>query len=134
MPQYLFLWYSSSVYELCWFWFSSDLANPILQNVGPQPIYLMSLNGYLGSSSPFVFAYTDRYASFKTMEDELHGLCVMASSPSVFALQRSFSASPQGPLLVLSFLEIPTNYMDQVTATSSTISAYGCWMDLLFRL
>lgn len=107
----------------------ADLANPILQNVGPQPIYQYELNGALVSSTPQVFGYTDRYATFKTMEDELHGLVRDGSSLQSFALQRGFTGSPT---INSAFLEIPTSYMDQVTATSNTISNYGCWMDCYF--
>lgn len=109
----------------------SDLANPILQNVGPQPIYGYELDGDIVAVSPSVFGYTDRYASFKTMEDELHGLVRDGQSLQSFALQRTFSFS-SGPQINSSFLEIPTSFMDQVTATSSTISNYGCWMDCYF--
>lgn len=106
----------------------SDLANPILQNVGPQPIYQYELNGAPSSS---VFAYTDRYASFKTMEDELHGLVRDGQTLESFALQRSI-ASTATPTISSSFLEIPTNYMDQVTVVDSQISSFGCWMDCYF--
>lgn len=108
----------------------ADLANPILQNVGPQPIYRYELNGS-GASALSVFGYTDRYATFKTMEDELHGLVRDGASLQSFALQRSF-ASNSTPQITSSFLEIPTNYMDQVTAVSSTISNFGVWMDCYF--
>lgn len=106
----------------------ADLANPILQNVGPQPIYMYELNGAIVSTNP-VFGYTDRYATFKTMEDELHGLVRDGQSLQSFALQRSFVGTPY---INSSFLEIPTDYMDQVTATNATISNYGCWMDCYF--
>lgn len=105
----------------------SDLANPILQNVGPQPIYQYELHG--ATAYNLVFGYTDRYATFKTMEDELHGLVRDGSSLQSFALQRSFSSTAS---INSAFLEIPTNYMDQVTAVSSTISTYGVWMDCYF--
>lgn len=107
----------------------ADLANPILQNVGPQPIYQYELNGALVTATPQVFGYTDRYATFKTMEDELHGLVRDGSSLQSFALQRGFTGTPT---INSAFLEIPTNYMDQVTATSATISNFGCWMDCYF--
>lgn len=107
----------------------SDLANPILQNVGPQPIYEYELNGYMSNS---VFGYTDRYATFKTMEDELHGLVRDGQSLQSFALQRTFIGGPQGPQISAAFLEIPTDYMDQVTATNAKISQYGCWIDCYF--
>lgn len=108
----------------------ADLANPILQNVGPQPIYQCELNGFIASTQR-IFGYTDRYATFKTMEDELHGLLRDGSSLQAFALQRGFSGSST-PQINSSFLEIPTNYMDQVTAVSSSISTYGVWMDCYF--
>ena len=63
------------------------------------------------------------------MEDELHGLVRDGSSLQSFALQRSFTGSPQ---INSAFLEIPTDYMDQVTSVNSTISTYGCWMDCYF--
>lgn len=107
----------------------ADLANPILQNVGPQPIYEYELNGYYSSN---VFGYTDRYATFKTMDDELHGLVRDGQSLESFALQRTFIGGPSGPQIGSNFLEIPTDYMDQVTAQSARISQYGCWIDCYF--
>lgn len=107
----------------------SDLANPILQNVGPQPIYQYELNGALVTSTPAVFAYTDRYATFKTMDDELHGLVRDGYSLQSFALQRSFVGSPS---INSQFLQIPTDFMDQVTVVNADVSRFGCWMDCYF--
>lgn len=106
----------------------TDMANPILQNVGPEPIWEVELTG---ENPTTVFGYTDRYASFKTMEDELHGILRDGSSLQAFALQRSF-ASGSAPKINSAFLEIPTNYMDQVTAVSQDISRYGYWLDTYF--
>ena len=106
----------------------TDMANPILQNVGPEPIWEAELTG---SNPTTVFGYTDRYASFKTMEDELHGILRDGSSLQAFALQRSFAVG-SSPKINSSFLEIPTNYMDQVTAVSQDISTYGYWLDTYF--
>lgn len=106
----------------------SDLANPILQNVGPQPIYEIELTG---ANPTNVFGYTDRYAEFKTMEDELHGIVRDGSSLQAFALQRSF-AGGSAPTINNSFLQIPTNYMDQVTSVAGTLSTYGYWLDTYF--
>lgn len=106
----------------------TDLANPILQNVGPQPIDESELTGEnIGS----VFGYTDRYAEFKTMEDELHGIVRDGESLEAFALQRSF-VSGSTPKINSSFLEIPTSYMDQVTAVTGDLSNYGYWLDAYF--
>lgn len=107
----------------------ADLANPILQNVGPQPIFQNELTGT--GSNAYIFGYTDRYASFKTMEDELHGILRDGNSLEAFALQRSF-APGAGPTINNSFLQIPTNYLDQVAAVSTFISNYGYWADCYF--
>lgn len=109
----------------------SDLANPILQNVGPQPIYEYELNGAISASNNAIFGYTDRFAEFKTMEDELHGILRDGNSLQSFALQRSFDPANTYQISD-SFLQIPTDYMDQVTATTADISTYGCWIDCYF--
>lgn len=105
----------------------SDMANPILQNVGPQPIYGRELTG----DQQEVFGYTDRYAEFKTKQDTLHGLLRDGQSLQSFALQRSFELGSDVSINS-DFLEIPTNYLDQVSAVSSSISDYGYWMDCYF--
>lgn len=113
----------------------SDMANPILQNVGPQPIYNKELTGFTGPTwnvNDEIFGYTDRYAEFKTKQDTLHGLVRDGQSLAAFALQRSFSAGGNPIHINSSFLEIPTNYMDQVTAVKEWISEYGYWLDTYF--
>ena len=51
----------------------ADMANPILQNIGNEPIFCNELTDQpLGGQA--VFGYTDRYSSFMTKQDELHGL------------------------------------------------------------
>lgn len=107
----------------------TDMANPILQSMGPQPIFQAELSGSTNFTS--VFGYTDKYASFKTMEDELHGLVRDGGSLQSFALQRSFSTSAS-PQINSSFLKIPTNYMDQVTMINANISNFGYWLDSYF--
>lgn len=121
----------------------SDMANPILQNVGPQPIYLYELdpNNLFGApyGSDAVFGYVDRFADWMTKHDELHGLIRDGEDLEAFALQRYFNSDtdPDTPGDVTHnfvginnrFLQIPTNYMDQVTAVSSDISTYGVWVD-----
>lgn len=107
----------------------TDLANPILQNVGNQPIFQWELSSskYGGSS---VFGYTDRYADFKYKNDELHGLLRDGEDLSAFALQRNFSADA---VIGTQFLKIPVDYLDQVAAVTDSISDYGCWMDCFFK-
>lgn len=104
----------------------TDMANPILQNVGNQPIYRYELNGNAGDYE--VYGYTDRYAEFKTHEDELHGLLRDGQNLKSFALQRSFAPS-NTTKISSAMLRIPTTYLDQVTAVNSTMSNYGVWID-----
>lgn len=121
----------------------SDMANPILQNVGPQPIYLYELdpNNLFGApyGSEAVFGYVDRFADWMTKHDELHGLIRDGEDLAAFALQRYFNSDTDPDTsgdvthnfvgINNRFLQIPTNYMDQVTATTSDISNYGVWVD-----
>lgn len=108
-----------------------DMANPILQNVGPQPIYQRELNDsniFQLNESSFddVFGYADRYSEFKSNQDELHGLIRDGYSMSSFALQRSFhSASVE---ISNDFLQIPLDYLDQVLAVS-TNDGLTYWTD-----
>lgn len=108
----------------------TDMANPLLQNVGNQPIYVWELNGTKFGVSNDVFGYTDRYADFKNMNDEVHGLLKDGQNLQSFALQRTFVGSP---VISDSFLRIPTNYLDQVAAVQGSISQYGVWIDSFFK-
>lgn len=107
----------------------SDLANPILQNVGPQPIAISELTG---SQNFGAFGYTDRYAEYKTMSDSLHGLVRDGEDLEAFALQRSFDIL-DSPYLNSSFLEIPTDYLDQVLAVTDSEAGFSVWMDCFFQ-
>lgn len=104
-----------------------EMANPILQNMGPQPIYDYELSP---ARSENIFGYTDRYAEFKTKQDSLHGLFRDGEDLQAFALQRSFAIGQQ---INSAFLEIPTNYMDQVTAVAGWLSNYGFMLDTYFE-
>lgn len=116
----------------------SDMANPILQNVGNEPIYRKQLDGEIifdtnnHNNSYGVFGYVERYASWKTRNNQLHGLLRDGQSLDSFALQRAF-ANAAGLSISSSFLEIPTNFMDQVSAVNGSISNYGVWVDCYFK-
>lgn len=109
----------------------AEMANPILQNVGPQPIYESELNGTDHNAQDAIFGYTDRYATFKTKQDTLHGLFRDGQDLAVFALQRNFRSQDEVHLNS-AFLQIPTNYMDQVTAVEGWLSRYGYMCDCYF--
>lgn len=103
-----------------------DLATPILQNVGNQPIFAAELTGEDDNN---IFGYTDRYADFKYKNDQLSGLVREGESLGAFAAQRIVSGSPQ---ISSEFLQIPTSYMDNVTVANAWLSQFGYWLDAYF--
>lgn len=106
----------------------SDMANPILQNVGNEPIYASQLNsGQVNSVA--VFGYNERYCNWKDKTDEVHGLLRDKSTLESFALQRTFESNVE---LGNDFLKIPTNYLDQVASVDGDISKFGYWCDTYF--
>lgn len=110
----------------------ADFATPLLQGVGDQAIDKMELltNGPgVTPTSGTTFGYAQRYAEYKDMVDEVHGLLQDGQSLDMFTLQRSFSNDVQ---LSSSFLQIPTDYLDQVAAVESSVSNYGYWCDVWF--
>lgn len=108
----------------------SDMANPILQNVGNEPIYAWQLSGTQALvNNTSVFGYNERYANWKDKTDEVHGILRDGQSLQSFALQRTFALRPE---INTGFLTIPTNYLDQVSAIAGDISKYGYWCDTYF--
>ncbi len=111
----------------------SDMANPILQNVGNEPVYKWQLSATAAlSGDDGVFGYNDRYCNWKDKQDEVHGILRDGSDLQSFALQRTWNATVASPEISTSFLRIPTDYLDQITATDEDISRYGYWCDTYF--
>ncbi len=111
----------------------SDMANPILQNVGNEPVYKKQLSAMaVLNNDTGVFGYNDRYCNWKDKQDEVHGILRDGSSLQSFALQRTWNATVAAPEISTSFLQIPTNYLDQVGAVDTDMSHYGYWCDTFF--
>lgn len=109
-----------------------EMANPLLQNIGNQEIYDYELTGSIGTPDESnTFGYTDRYAEFMTMEDECHGQFVLGQSLGSFIAQRYFYVT-SNPTIGTNFLEIPTNFLDNVTAVNAAISNYGFFAQFAF--
>lgn len=105
-----------------------EMADPLLQNTGNQPIFAYELSGDRLVSSPnSVFGYTDRFAEFKTKQDQVHGLLRDGESLQSFVAQRTITGAVS--IDDSTFLPIPTSYLDQVAATANAISDYGVWID-----
>lgn len=114
----------------------SDMANPILQNVGNEPLYAKYIDGNKaleGGTDTTVFGYNDRYCTWKDCIDEVHGILRDGSSLQSFALQRTFDdATAAAPEISSDFLKIPTDYLNQVSSVSEDVSSYGYWTDSYF--
>lgn len=108
----------------------SDMANPILQNVGNEPIFCGQIMDKPINRN-IVFGYQDRYFAWKDKIDEVHGLLRDGESLQSFALQRTFNGT-DAITLSTDFLKIPTNYLDQVSAVTGDVSNYGYWADTYF--
>lgn len=105
----------------------SDIAFPMLAGVGDQEILKRELlDIYSGEGNTDVFGYTQRYAEYKFIDDQVHGLLRDGNNLQSFALQRSFADNVE---LGSSFIEIPKDYLDQVSAADYRISKFGCWVD-----
>lgn len=109
----------------------TDFPDPLLQGVGDQPIYQEELKGnnVSGVFTQDIFGYTQRYAESKFMNDEVHGLLRDGQNLAAFQMQRTFEDNQS---LGTSFIEIPTNYLDQVTNVDASVSDFGCWCQCYF--
>lgn len=118
-----------------------DFAFPLLSGMGDQAIMASELDSTYGAFSETfgenldqVFGYTDLYAEYKYHDDEVHGLLADGYDLENFALQRSFRGSPTKDSFFIDtgFLQIPTNYLDQVLSVSTSESGYSHWYDIYF--
>lgn len=110
--------------------YGSDIANPILQNIGPQPIYGYETDGAMNNNMDFsVFGYQSRFAEWVSHPDEIHGQFVDGNTLDSFVLQRNI----QGAQLNTAFLQIPTDYLNQILAVADTgsPSGFSYWVDML---
>lgn len=107
----------------------TDLANPILQNVGPQPIPIKFLTG-AAINPDLVFAYTDRYSDWMFKNNEVHGHFKYGEDLASFVSQRYFVGEPE---FGSEFLTIPIDYLDDVMQFDSATLGFGYWMDCLLE-
>lgn len=105
----------------------TDMANNILQNVGPEPIFTREI-AERGTTSQ-VFAYTDRYSKWMFKNNEIHGEFRPTDTLHNFVLQRHFSDAPE---FGSEFLEIPTTYLDDVLQFTATTLGFAYWLDIAF--
>lgn len=105
-----------------------DLANPILQNVGNQPILKAELSpSAVREQNIFdVFGYNQRYSEYMYRNDRVHSKFRTGENLASFVSQRYIS---QSPVMSSNFLEIPKNFLDNVSAVSNQVSQFGVMVD-----
>lgn len=127
-------YYSTGVNRFLFELESEDVPFPLLAGMGDQPIYKAELSGNIVGTTleeSGIFGYTDLYAHYKYMEDEVHGLLRDGYNLQAYQLQRSFDEN--GVDLGSEFLEIPINALDQVQAVATSTSGFSCWNDVFFK-
>lgn len=138
--------YSWTIDKDFWYNKTSDFPFPLLQGVGDEAITLAELAGSSAGIAPewasqelldlmheSVFGYQQRYSFHKFKLDKVSGLLKDGENLSSFALQRSFDVSGDAPELGTAFIEIPTDFLDNVAAVEGDVSKYGCWVDAYFN-
>lgn len=105
-----------------------DMANPLLQNVGDEPIECRQVSG--DASVNNVFGYNDRYCNFMFRKNSVHGKLRYGENLASFVLQNPIIGSP---VQSTSFLEIPTDYLDSVMQVSSAASGLTFWYDSMLE-
>lgn len=108
----------------------ADIPNPMFEGLGEEAVYKEELTPDMVAVNQ-VFGYTQQYAWMKYMNDEVHGLLVDNESLQSFCLQRSFDRTVK---LDSSFIQIPTNFLDQVMSVSSKASGFCCWNNMYFDI
>lgn len=108
----------------------ADIPNPMFEGLGEEAVYKEELTPNMDQSNK-VFGYTQQYAWMKYMNDEVHGLLVDNQSLQSFCLQRSFDRTVK---LDSSFIQIPTNFLDQVMSVSAKASGFCCWNNMYFDI
>lgn len=104
-----------------------DFAWPEFANIGDQPIYQIEISNNTGAPMQ-VFGYNQRYSEYKSKLDAITGLLSDGENLAPYALQRGFTGASLGK----EFLEIPTDYLDQVLGVSENIGGFGCMVDAYF--
>lgn len=107
-----------------------DFAFPLLAGMGDQAIYARELTGQ--SVNTDVFGYTDLYAEYKFRNDKVHGLLTEDESLHSFVLQRYFDSADDSPTISSAFLQIPTDYLDQVQVVATSVQGYTYWAEVYF--
>lgn len=105
-----------------------DMANPLLQNVGDQPI---TADLVTGNQTPgAIFGYNDRYFDFMFKKNMVHGKLRQGENLSSYVLQRALLGANT---INSSFLQIPVSYLDDIMNSSVSTTGLTYWYDAMLE-
>ena len=113
-----------------------DLANSILQQVGPEAIYerevaVEQVHAFFREGR--IFGYQDRYYPYMEMVRQSHGLVSPQGAFSAMIPWRVFAPlSYQQVQINSDFLEIKPYALDNITGVTAQLSQYGYQLDSFF--
>ena len=116
----------------------SDFANPLLQGLGEQAVTSDIARGdhfgaLISGTNESTWGYTPQYSDYKYHNDEVHGTRRDIYNNKWFALQRSIYENNKNSLST-AFLEIPTDFLDQVSNVSTSNAGCSYMYDIYFNL
>lgn len=116
----------------------SDFANPLLQGLGEQAVTHDLPTGdnfglMLQGKNYDTWGYTPQYSDYKYHNDEVHGTRRENNPNKYFSLQRSIFSGKDDSLST-AFLEIPTDFLDQVSNVSIDNAGCSYMYDIYFNL
>lgn len=116
----------------------ADFANPLLQGLGEQAVTSDLPRGdnfglLISGKNATTWGYTPQYSDYKYHNDEVHGTRRENNPNKYFSLQRSiFNGNDDS--LSTAFLEIPKNFLDQVSNVSTLTAGCSYMYDIYFSL
>lgn len=116
----------------------ADFANPLLQGLGEQSVTNDVVLGdnytqMIQKTNEYTWGYTPQYSDYKYHNDEVHGTRRGNNANKYFALQRSILDSEDWNLST-AFLEIPTDFLDQVCNVDTSTAGCSYMYDIYFSL
>lgn len=116
----------------------ADYANPLLQGLGEQSVTNDIILGdnfvqMIEGGNEDTWGYTPQYSDYKYHCDEVHGTRRDNNANKYFSLQRSILSSSNW-VLSTAFLEIPTDFLDQVSNVSTSNAGCSYMYDIYFSL
>ncbi len=116
----------------------ADYANPLLQGLGEQAVTNDIVLGdnfsqLVEGGNYDTWGYTPQYSDYKYHCDEVHGTRRDTNANKYFALQRVIRSTDSWALTT-DFLEIPTDFLDQVSNVSTSVAGCSYMYDIYFSL